>query len=179
MVSTSTSHTHRFGFMSPYSTCMWPPTLQVFKPVPSQEEATCPACASVPSLPSCYWKSSLPLRWSPHSCVIISFINLALPTPTVLDHCYLGKVFASLLMEDGFLFVPTPTASISSLFILLSHCKLASLHRSSQEASVSSVHYPEILDMFYFIDHQLFLEMSLFWFPYIYNTVSFYIFGLA
>lgn len=62
------SHTHRFGSVSPYPACMWPlnsPSFQASKPAASQEEVKFPACALVPSLPSCFWCSVLSSRWSP------------------------------------------------------------------------------------------------------------------
>ena len=77
----------------------------------------------------------------------------------------MDKVFAQLFKRNYVSFsplLPISIVSISSVFILLIHCKLASLHGPY----LRDIQYPvsiiqDFSDMFYFVDHQLFLEVSL------------------
>lgn len=108
-VSTSASHTHCFGFISPYFTCMWPPTLQVFTLCLHKKR---PHTQPVPSLPSCYWYSILLLRCLPTP--VSSFLSL---TQLFLPQLSQIAVIQAMSLPDSswkivffFHFVPTPPA---------------------------------------------------------------------
>lgn len=102
----------------------------------------------------------------PHSCIIIFLINLVLPTPNCLKSLLSGQSLRPTSQEklcvSFSLLLPIPIASISPLFILLTHRKLASLHGPFlRELPCPVSVIQDSSDMFYFADHQLFLEMSI------------------
>lgn len=120
----------------------------------------------IPSPSSWILSSILLLVPCPHSCIIIFLINLVLPTPNCLKSLLSGQSLRPTSQEklcvSFSLLLPIPIASISPLFILLTHCKLASLHGPFlRELPCPVSVIQDSSDMFYFADHQLFLEMSI------------------